>query len=254
MTLERPSSVSAVDWGRVIERLCFLFPPVIGVGAIGVIQEADPGVPGLAWGLFLVGTFGYTLLTIGMMLALFVDARDVRSDSIAAASSKGTASAEESSSSNGDSRSKNSTSTNWTPSPWLYAAFALLWAPAAGVIYLARRHRAAGTKAGWNGWWLVVALSLMTTVLGVITAVIAVVFSIPGLLLAAVALTGAVAFGTFPIAIHQDAAYVSARDGSWQPNPGLFLGIALVSLFAAPIQPVLAGYYLFRRRRSTGTP
>ncbi len=250
ITLGRPSSFDVIDWGRVIERLCFLFPPVIGVGAIGVLRDADPGVPGLAWGLFLVGTFGYTLLTIAMMIALFVDARDVRSS----ADEPNANGSDINGSDPNESDSEVSSSSSWTPSPWLYAVVAVVWAPAAAVVYLTRRHRAVGTEAGWGGWWLVIALSLATTVFGTITAVIAVVFSTPGLLLAAIALTGAVAFGTFPIAIHQDAAYVSAQGGSWQPNPGLFLGIALASLFVAPIQPVLAGYYLFRRRRAMGTP
>lgn len=216
MGLESP------DWARAIERLCFLYPPVLGVGAIGVVRELDPGVPGLQRGLVLFGTFGYTLLTLGMALALFLDARHVRS------------------------------SGRWKPSPWLNALGALLIAPAAGVWYLARRHRRFGTRAGWSGWWLVVALSLVATVFGIVGAVIAVVLTMPGLLRTAVGFAGAVAVGAFPIAIHQDAAYVSARGASWRPNPAGYLGLAFLSLFVPVLQPLLAGYYLLRRRRAVG--
>ncbi|RQG93990.1 hypothetical protein [Natrarchaeobius chitinivorans] len=224
--MARASVVLAnVEWARLLERLLYLFPPVIGVGVVGVLQEADPGVPLLESGLVLVGTFGYTLLALGLSIALFADARRVRRQGGA--------------------------SDHWRPSPWGNALFALLWAPVAGVFYLYRRHKRFGTRPGWSGWWLVVALSLSTTVIGFAGAVIAVVFSLPGLFLTAVGLAGAIAFGTFPIAIHQDAAYVSTYGDSWRPNPGLYLGLAFLSLSLAPLQPVLAGYYLLRRRRTS---
>jgi hypothetical protein len=228
MSLERLPSADEIDWARAVERLLYLFPPVIGVGLVGVLQESDPGVPGLQRGLVLFGTFGYTFLTLGMAGALFLDARRVRRRPRA--------------------------SSQWRPSPWLNAIFALLWAPVAGVVYLFRRHRRFGTPPGWSGWWMVIAISLAATVIGTGAAVIAVVFTIPGLLLTAVGLAGAIAFGTFPVAIHQDAAYVCTRSDTWRPNPGLYLGLAFLSLSVAPLQPLLAGYYLLRRRETLGTP
>ncbi len=210
------------DPARVIERLCFLFPPAIGVGAIGVVQELDPGVPGLGTALILVGSFGYTLLTFGVAVALFLDASRVRASGL------------------------------WEPRPWLNAGLAVLWAPAVGVVYLGRRHRRLGTPAGSSGWWLVVAISLAATLLGTIAATVGVVLSLPGLVLWAVGTAGAIAFGLFPAAIHQDAAYVCTQRVAWNPNPGGYLGAAFVSLFFPPIQPVLAAYYLHRRRRTVG--
>lgn len=222
------AGIAAVDWARFVERLLYLFPPVIGVGIVGVLQDAEPGVPGVQRGLVLFGTFGYTLLTLGLAVALFLDAWRVRRRSRAAG--------------------------HWEPNPWLYAVAAVVWAPAAGVVYLARRHRRIGTPPGWSGWWVVVATSLGTTLVGLVVAVVAVVLAIPGLFSAAVGLAGAIAFGAFPIAIHRDAAYVCVHGDDWRPNPGVYLGVAFVSLFVPPLQPVVAAYYLLRRRRATGTP
>ena len=220
--------VDEIDWARFIERLLYLFPPVIGVGLIGVIRETEPGVPGLQYGLLLVSSFGYTFLTLGLLVAIFFDAR--RIGRLPRASG------------------------NWHPNPWLNAVFALVSAPLAGVVYLARRHRRFGTRSGWSGWWLVVAVSLATTLFGIVAATIAIILTIPGLLVAAVGLAGAIAFGAFPIAIHQDAAYVCTDGDSWRPNPGFYLGIAFLSLFVPPLQPVVAGYYLTRRRREMELP
>lgn len=220
--------VDELGWGRVIERLLYLFPPVIGVGVVGVLQETEPGVPGLQFGLLVLGSLGYTVLTLGVFVAIFFDARRIRRRPRA--------------------------SGNWRPNPWLNAGVALVSAPIAGVIYLARRHRRFGTQSGWDGWWLVVALSLVTTVGGFVAALVAIVFTIPGLLGAAIGLAGAIVFGTFPVAIHQDAAYVCTAGGSWRPNPGVYLAIAFLSLSVPVIQPAVAGYYLVRRRNALGTP
>jgi len=222
------SSVGDIDWARLVERLLYLFPPVIGVGVVGLLQEADPGVPGLQRGLVLFGSFGYTLLTLGVAVAVVLDARKVRR--------------------------RPQASGNWKPSPWLNGLLSLAWAPAAGVVYLLRRHRRFGTPPGWSGWWLVVATSLVTTLVGTAAAAIAVVFALPGLFVTAVAIAGSIAFGVFPIAIHQDAAYVCTHGNGWRPNPAFYLGAAFVSLFTPPLQALLAGYYLLRRHRSTGTP
>lgn len=223
------SSFVVTDWGRILERLCFLFPPVIGVGIVGVLQDLEPGVPGVGLALVLIGSFGYGLLSVALAAVLFLDARRLRTDS----------------------------ETRWRPRPLLNAVgtllvVPLLLAPFVGVVYLARRHRRFGTPPGWSGWWLVVAVSLAATVVGLVAAGVAVVFAIPGLLAAAVGLAGTIAFGTFPVAIHQDAAYVSTESDAWRPNPGVYLGLAFVSLFAAPLQPIVAGYYLARRRRAMG--
>lgn len=228
MAHEMATHVDEIDWARLIERLCYLFPPVIGVGVVGVLQESELGVPGLQLGLLLFSTFGYTFLTLGLTAALFFDARRIRR--------------------------RPSAGGNWKPNPILNGLLAFVAAPVAGVVYLARRHRRFGTRPGWSGWWLVVAVSLATTLFGFVAAVIAIAFTIPGLLGAAVGLAGAIAFGSFPIAIHQDAAYVCTKNRSWRPNPGIYLGIAFVSLFVAPLQPIVAGYYLVRRRNAVGTP
>ncbi|AFZ72670.1 hypothetical protein [Natronobacterium gregoryi] len=220
--------VDEIGWARLLERLCYLFPPAVGVGVVGVLQDLEYAVPGLRPALLIVAALGYTVLTLGVATVLFFDARRVRRQPGAGG--------------------------NWRPRPWLNAVFALVWAPAAAVVYLARRHRRFGTPAGRSGWWLVVAASLSATVVGFAAATVAVLFAIPTLLTTGVGLAGAVAFGAFPIAIHQDAAYVCTQRSSWRPNPGVYLAFAFVSLFVPPLQPLLAVYYLYRRRQAIGTP
>ncbi|ELZ22856.1 hypothetical protein C477_03539 [Haloterrigena salina JCM 13891] len=220
--------VDEIDWARIVERLLYLFPPIVGVGIVGVLQDAEPGVPGLQFVLLLLSGFGYTALTLGLLVAIFFDARRIRRRPRA--------------------------SGNWTPNPWLNAAATLVSPPIAGVAYLVRRHRRFGTPAGRSDWWLVVAVSLATTLFGFVAAAVAIVFTIPGLLAAAVGLAGTVAVGSFPVAIHRDAAYVCTRTRSWRPNPALYLGIAFLSLFVPPLQPIVAGYYLVRRRNAVGRP
>ena len=216
-------SPSRIGWGRSVERLCYLYPPVIGVGVVGVIQEADPSIPLLSEGLVLVGSFGYLALTVALSIVVGLDARAV------------------------------ARAGRWQPRPLLNAVVALLVGPVAGAIYLVRRHRRVPTPAGRSGWWLVVALSLATTLFGIVAATVGVVLSIPVLAVTGVALAGAIAVGVFPVAIYQDAAYVSGQDGRWTPNPGIYLGLAFLSLSLPPLQPVVAGYYLARRRSAIGT-
>lgn len=220
--------VDEIDWARVIERLLYLFPPIIGVGIVGVLRDVGPGVPGLQFVLLLLSGFGYTALTFGVLVAIFFDARRIRRRPRAGG--------------------------NWTPNPWLNAAAALVSAPVAGVVYLVRRHGRFGTPPGRSGWWIVVTVSLATTLFGFVAAAVAIVFTIPGLLAASVGLAGTIAVGSFPVAIHRDAAYVCTRSRSWRPNPALYLGIAFLSLFVPPLQPIVAGYYLVRRRGAVGRP
>lgn len=210
------------DWARILEHLLYLVPPVAGVGIVGVLQDLEVGVPGLDQVLFLLGTAGYTVLTIGITVAIVCDASRVRR--------------------------RPKASGNWRPRPWLNGLFALVWAPVAGVAYLARRHRYFGTPPGWSGWWLLVLGSLVAMLLGAAVAAIAYVLAIPGLITAAIGLASTVVVGSFPVAIHRDAAYVCTQPNSWRPNPGVYLGLAFLSLPVAPLQPLLAGYYLYKRR------
>ncbi|MFC6716168.1 hypothetical protein ACFQGT_08340 [Natrialbaceae archaeon GCM10025810] len=215
-----PGEVDEVDWARIVEGVLYLFPPVLGVGAVGALREADPGVPLLERGFVLFAAAGYVLLMLGTIAAVFLDARRVRRYS------------------------------RWRPNPRRNAAFALLAAPVAGVVYLYRRHRRFGTPPGWSAWWLVVAVSVAASTLGLVAAAVAIVRSVPGLFTVAVGVAGAVAFGAFPIAIHRDAAYVCTHSGTWRPNPAFYFGLAFGSLVVPPLQPVVAGYYLLRRRRA----
>lgn len=222
---------------RLIERLCFLVPPVVGVGVIGVLQEADPGVPGLGLALLVVSSFGYGIVVVALGIAVFVDARRVKAGEVPTAGVDPPAEP-------------------WRPRPWLYgigvvALAPVLLGPFVATVYLHGRHRRFGTPAGWSWWWLVVAFSLGTTLIGIVAAIAGIVLAIPGLVTSAVAVAGAVAVGSFPVAIHQDAAYVNrvVNEDGWRPNPGGYLGLALASLFLPIVHPAFAAYYLLRRTR-----
>ncbi|MFC4990081.1 hypothetical protein [Saliphagus infecundisoli] len=217
-----PESIRPDSRGRLIERLCYLLPPTLGVGAVGVLRDAELGVPLLSRGLVLVATFGYTVLSLALAAAVFIDAREVRHVG------------------------------GWEPRPLLYGAATLLAAPAVAPVYLARRHVGFGTPPDRREWWPLVALSLATTLVGAGLAAVALVLAIPDLFGWAVGIAGAIAVGAFPVAIHRDAAYVSFQHAGWEPNPGLYLGLASLSLFVPVLQPLLAAYYLHRRRRTVG--
>ncbi len=219
---ERIATARPDAWGRLIERLSYLLPPTLGVGTVGVLREAELGVPLLARGLVLFATFGYTLLSVALAVAVLMDAREVRRVGA------------------------------WQPRPVLYGLAALPAAPVVVPFYLARRHVHFGTPPDRSGWWLVVALSLLTTLVGAGLAAAAVVLAIPGLFGWAIGLAGTVAVGAFPVAIHRDAASVAFQHAGWEPNPGVYLGLAYLSLFVPFLQPLFAAYYLYRRRRTVG--
>ena len=212
------------DWGRAAERVLFLFPPVIGVGVIGVLQELDPAVPLLGSALVLVGSFGYVALSVGLAVVLAVDARQLRGAS------------------------------DWHPRPVVLALLALLAAPAVGVYYLYRRHRSIGTPAGWSGWWLAVAVVPAVSLVGTALALAGALLAIPELVFWSLAIAGAVAVGLFPIALHQDAAYVARTGTNWRPNPATFLGLGFLGIFVGPLQLAVALYYLARRHRELDVP
>lgn len=275
----------------LLERLLFLFPPVIGVGIIGVLREANVGVALLDRGLVLLSTTGYTLLTVGVTVVVVADAWAIR----AKAKNESPERRRGQNNGRGQSRSRNRSQsrrrkrTGWHPNPVLYGLAALVWAPATGILYLYRRHRHYGTPAGRSEWWVVIAIALCATFVGTATATIAVVLVMPTLFATTMALIGTIAFGVFPVAIYQDAAYVCAQSqaqsdsrGSegakpelgpepepepgpgpgpaqeptrtWTPNPSTYLGLAFCSLFLPLLQPVVAAYYLGRRRGALGTP
>ncbi len=253
----------------LLERLLFLFPPVIGVGIIGVLREADVGLPLLERGLVLLSTTGYTLLTVGVAAVVVADAWAIRAKAKNGSPKRqrGQNNGRGQSRSRGRSRSRRRKRTGWHPNPLLYGLAALVWAPAAGILYLHRRHRHYGTPAGRSEWWVVIAVALCATFVGTATATIAVILFMPTLLATTMALVGTIAFGVFPVAIYQDAAYVCARgqagsgsrrgDGStqtWTPNPSTYLGLAFCSLFLPLLQPIVAAYYLGRRRGALDTP
>lgn len=218
------ASVGPTTWGRFVERLSVLLPPTLGVGLVGLLEEFDLGTPFLQEGLVVLGSIGYTAVTFVLAITIFLDARAVNRVDLG----------------------------SWNPNPVVYGVATVLVAPVASAFYLFRRHHHFGTRPGWDGWWLVIGLSLVTSVAGFLGAAVAVVLEMPALLATATGVAGVIAFGAFPLAVHQDAAYVCTRRRSWRPNPGAYLGLAFLSLVVPPLQPVVAAYYLQRRRKTVG--
>ena len=214
----RVPSIHDVTWLRGLETLLFALPPVLGVGIVGVLEGVVPGP--IRFALLGFGTVGYLVIRVGVPLCCYFDARELAS-----------------------------APTDWHPRPWLYLLTAAAVSPSlVGVIYLHRRHRHVETRSALPVWRYVVWISLVVPLSGLAVAVLGIAFATPSVVATGLALAGAVALGVFPASIYKDAAYVRTRSVAWRPNPGTYLGLAFASIVFAPFQPVVASYYLVRRR------
>ena len=213
------ASTANSRWLAALEGLLFLFPPLVGVGLIGVLQ--DRAIPLVSELLVWFSAVGYLVLAVGVPICIYGDVRWLRHRR------------------------------RWRPTAWQYIVPAVIWPPIVGVVYLAVRHSrqpSAATTA--SGWWLAVAVGLAAYGFGLLLSVVGVSFGLPGVVIAGIALAGTIAYGVFPVAIYRDACYTQSAGGRWRPNPGVYLGVAFVSLFVALLQPLVAGYYLIRRHRT----
>ncbi|MCL9815908.1 hypothetical protein [Natronocalculus amylovorans] len=216
-------------WRWALERLLFLIPPLIGVGIIGVLQQL--GAPIISDALLLFTSVGYLVLSVGIPVCIFLDARAVSR----AARESGVRRA-------------------WKPNPWLYAGFAILSAPLVGIFYLYRRHTFTQCVPGEPWWWIVIAVAVFAYLFGIVLTAIGAVLAVPAFIVAGLGLAGAIAYGLFPVALYEDTRYIRATDPQWKPNPGLYFGIAFLSLFIAILQPIVAISYLIIRHRELGVP
>lgn len=59
---------------------------------------------------------------------------------------------------------------------------------------------------------------------------------------------GLVVSTLLPVAIYRDATYVQRNTVDWQPNPAVYLGAALLSVFLLSLPALfVGGYYLYHR-------
>lgn len=212
-------------WVGWVERLIFLLPFVVGFGAVALVQYVPfPALDRLA--LFAAGV-GALAIRLGIPVALWLDARAVDRSAVA-----------------------------WEPSRWLYALGALLVsAPLVALVYLYRRHdRIARTPKG-RWWYYLIWVALVVGIAGIVAGIAAVVIALTlgegaaSVAVGAVALLAGTSAGIFPASIYRDALYVRERSTTWRPNPAVYLAAALVGLGTGVLQPVVAGYYLYQRRR-----
>ncbi len=212
-------------WVGWLERLLFFLPVVVGAGVIGVLQRAPQ--PRLSGAAFAVAGVGTLAIRFGVPIAIWLDARRIERSG-----------------------------QPWKPNRWLYSGAALLISsPLVALVYLYRRHRRVPYHRPDPRWGYLVGGSLAVGVLAIASGVVAVAVAVTvgesavPLVLTLTAVLAAIVAGVFPAAMYYDAAYVSARSRAWRPNPALYLGLALVGLFVGLLQPLVAGYYLLRRRR-----
>lgn len=209
------------SWYRLLETLLFALPPVIGVGIVGVLRSYPDPLVGRA--ILAIASVGGLAIRIGVPICLFFDGRELRQ--------------------------RGQLRANYP----LYALGALvISAPLVGIFYLYRRHQRVAVAPGWDGWWIVVAASLGGSLSGIPIALLAYVLALPAAVVAIPATFGALALAALPVGIYRDARYVRNTTSRWRPNPGLYLGLAFLSLLVPLLQPVLAAYYLLRR--SGGSP
>lgn len=58
----------------------------------------------------------------------------------------------------------------------------------------------------------------------------------------------------FPIALYFDTKYVENTTNRWEPNVGLWMGLAGVGVIVPFIQDILAIIYIYKRHKYLGTP
>lgn len=206
-----------IPWLALLEGLLFLLPAVFGVGIVGVLQSAPD--PRVGRAMVLLASTGGLVIRLGVPVCLFFDARAVREQ--------------------GD----------WWPNRAAYVLGALLVsAPLAALVYLHRRHRNVRIEEHEGRWWLVVGAAFVGALAGIPVALVGLAFAMPGPVVALPATIGALALGLLPPAIYRDAVYLrNQRPAGWRPDPALYLGLALAGVTLPIIQPLVAGYYLYRR-------
>ena len=206
----------------VLEKLLFALPPVIGLGIVGLLQQADQ--PLLRAGLIAFAAFGAVVIRVGVPLCIFLDGTLIRRRDV-----------------------------EWRPNRLFYTGLALaVSAPAVGLVYLYRRHRLIGTRRASSRWWYLVVASIVGAFVGFVVVAIGLVLQLPRPVTVLGGAVGGLALASFPIAIYEDACYVRTAGGIWRPNPATYLALAFASLLAlAILQPVVGTYYLLRRHHAT---
>jgi hypothetical protein len=143
----------------------------------------------------------------------------------------------------------------WQPTPLLWALGGLVLGPLVTGVYLYKRHQAVVDRNGREWWWLVALSTLVPSVLIPVGAVA--FYGTTSAVTAVSMLSLGVGLLTAPLlapSIYRDAMYVRSHTSHWQPNPGLYLSMALLVLVFVPVcYPLVGGYYLYKRNRAIDT-
>jgi len=136
----------------------------------------------------------------------------------------------------------------WQPNPVLFMLVTLFFQPFA-FYYLYKRHQYVVDWVDSGRWAIVAGVSAVLSSLLVVSGlVVNTVLGRMGIAMVLLGL-GAIAIAPFPYALYRDSTYVRLNSGSWQPNPGLTLPVALGSLLLGPIGYLpVSVFYLVKRR------
>jgi len=143
-----------------------------------------------------------------------------------------------------------SSTVGWNPSSDRVLRWRYLLSPVVGIYYLYKRHQHIPDRGGHEWWYWLLAASTFAPVVVLLSVGALFYWSEHGGFMLLSLGTGICISTVFPVAIYQDAKYARWKSADWKPNPAVYLGLALVSMFLL-FAPFVGGYYLHHRNRMT---
>lgn len=207
-------------WADALEYTLFAVPAVFGL--LFLIFARSFFVPitgGVAASISILVVFVYLAilaLAVFVPVAVYLDAKRVRD-------------------ANGE----------WSPSAGLYAVLGFFFTGLVVIDYLYKRNKYTAVPSETSWWWYGVAFSLVLAIgLGAMGSLVS------GVWFSTVVIVTAI----LPVCLYKDAVYVCASESEWKPNPATYFTAALVSAIFVVVQPLIAGFYLYKRHTHVGNP
>jgi hypothetical protein len=143
-----------------------------------------------------------------------------------------------------------SSTVGWNPSSDRVLRWRYLLSPVVGIYYLYKRHQHIPDRGRHEWWYWLLAASTFAPVVVLLSVGALFYWSEHGGFMLLSLGTGICISTVFPVAIYQDAKYARWKSADWKPNPAVYLGLALMSMFLL-FAPFVGGYYLYHRTRMT---